>query len=50
MQVVRRFWMKNDVKGAMEAMAKLADHSVCIMPPITWHIIVHFSLVKLSDI
>ncbi|CAM6102558.1 unnamed protein product [Calypogeia fissa] len=30
MQVVRRFWMKNDVKGAMEAMAKLADHSVLV--------------------
>ncbi|KAG6551327.1 hypothetical protein Mapa_007113 [Marchantia paleacea] len=30
MQVIRRFWVKNDVKGAMEAMAKLNDHSVLV--------------------
>ncbi|XP_024357566.1 katanin p80 WD40 repeat-containing subunit B1 homolog KTN80.4 isoform X2 [Physcomitrium patens] len=28
MQVVRRFWNKNDMKGAIEAMKKMTDHSV----------------------
>ncbi|KAL2635022.1 hypothetical protein R1flu_006501 [Riccia fluitans] len=30
MQVIRRFWAKNDIKGAMEAMAKLKDPSVLL--------------------
>lgn len=28
LQVVRRFWNKNDMKGAIEAMKKMTDHSV----------------------
>ena len=30
LQIIRRFWTKNDLKGAVEAMAKMADHSVGI--------------------
>lgn len=30
LQVIRRFWTKNDLKGAVEAMAKMADHSVLV--------------------
>ncbi|KAG0582551.1 hypothetical protein M758_3G068100 [Ceratodon purpureus] len=30
MQVVRRFWNKNDMKGAIEAMKKMADQSVLV--------------------
>ncbi|MCO5593434.1 hypothetical protein L7F22_047448 [Adiantum nelumboides] len=30
LQVVRRFWTKNDLKGAVEAIAKMADHSVLV--------------------
>jgi katanin p80 WD40 repeat-containing subunit B1 len=30
MQVVRRFWIKNDMKGAIEAMKKMADQSVLV--------------------
>ncbi len=30
LQVVRRFWIKNDARGAVEAMKKMTDHSVII--------------------
>lgn len=30
MQVIRRFWSKNDMKGAIEAMKKMADQSVLV--------------------
>ncbi|CAK9232236.1 unnamed protein product [Sphagnum jensenii] len=30
MQVVRRFWIKNDARGAVEAMKKMTDHSVLV--------------------
>eukprot|EP00252_Welwitschia_mirabilis_P023902 TRINITY_DN6887_c0_g1_i2.p1 TRINITY_DN6887_c0_g1~~TRINITY_DN6887_c0_g1_i2.p1 ORF type:complete len:191 (-),score=37.74 TRINITY_DN6887_c0_g1_i2:515-1087(-) len=28
LQVIRRFWQRNDLKGAIEAMCKMGDHSV----------------------
>ena len=31
LQVVRHFWERNDVKGAINAMMKLPDHSVSIL-------------------
>ncbi|RVX16162.1 hypothetical protein CK203_014607 [Vitis vinifera] len=30
LQVVHRFWERNDIKGAIGAMEKMADHSVSI--------------------
>jgi katanin p80 WD40 repeat-containing subunit B1 len=33
LQVVRRFWIKNDARGAVEAMKKMTDHSVIISNP-----------------
>jgi hypothetical protein len=30
LQVVRRFWIKNDARGAVEAMKKMTDHSVLV--------------------
>ncbi|KAH7287794.1 hypothetical protein KP509_32G074800 [Ceratopteris richardii] len=30
LQVVRRFWARNDLKGAVEAMSKMGDHSVLV--------------------
>lgn len=31
LQVVHRFWERNDIKGAIGAMEKMADHSVSIL-------------------
>ena len=40
LQIIRRFWTKNDLKGAVEAMAKMADHSVGISVK-TFHSYLH---------
>lgn len=31
LQVIHRFWERNDVKGAIAALEKMSDHAVCIL-------------------
>lgn len=43
MQVVRHFWERNDIKGAIDAAKKLPDHSVSIYWRISNDVVCFFS-------
>ena len=49
MQVVRHFWQRSDIKGAIDAVRKLPDHSVGIYSRVSSVLLVLFLMVPTGD-
>lgn len=49
MQVVRHFWERNDIKGAIDAVKKFLDHSVSIYWRISNMLLVLFLMVPTGN-